>query len=164
LRITETRSACVIVAIMPKAVFNLSRKNDWETPPDLFKVGCDYFGISPLLDVCATAQNSLCKYHYDHDALNRPFDMPFWCNPPFSELKKWIRKCYLEHVKHNVSGLMLTFAKTDTHAFHDYVFSKESVSLLFIRGRVHFYDKGIRSKNPSPYASCFIFFREKMDV
>ena len=148
---------------MPKAVFNLSRKNDWETPPDLFKVGCDYFGISPLLDVCATAQNSLCKYHYDHDALNRPFDMPFWCNPPFSELKKWIRKCYLEHVKHNVSGLMLTFAKTDTLAFHDYVFGGKA-ELLFLRGRVKFWNKGIPSINPAPYASCFIFYRQKYDV
>ena len=151
-------------SVKNQPVFNLNKKNDWETPPELFKLGCDFFGHAPDLDVCATAENSLCKYHYDHDALNRPFDMPFWCNPPFSELKKWIRKCYLEHVKHNVSGLMLTFAKTDTAAFHDYVFSKESVSLLFIRGRIHFYDKGIRSKNPSPYASCFIFFREKMDV
>ena len=149
-----------------KGVINLSKKNDWETPPELFKLGCDFFGHSPTLDVCATAENSLCKYHFNEqmDALTKDFNLPFFCNPPYSDLKTWIRKCYLEHVKHNVSGLMLTFAKTDTHAFHDYVFSKESVSLLFIRGRVHFYDKGIRSKNPSPYASCFIFFREKMDV
>ena len=46
----------------------------------------------------------------------------------------------------------------------EYVFSKDSVSILFIQGRVHYYDNGIRSKNPSPYASCFIFFREKFDV
>ena len=149
-----------------KPVFNLSRKNDWETPPELFKLGCDYFGHEPQLDVAATAENSLCKYHYNKemDGLKHSFDIPFWCNPPFSDLKTWIRKCYTEHVKHNVSGLMLCFAKTDTKAFHQYVFSKDSVSVLFIQGRVHYYDKGIRSKNPSPYASCFIFFREKFDV
>ena len=56
------RSAFVIGVIMPKAVFTLSKKNDWETPPELFKLGCDFFGHAPDLDVCATAENSLCKY------------------------------------------------------------------------------------------------------
>ena len=151
--------------LVKKGVFNLSKKNDWETPPDLFKLGCDFFAHEPQLDVCATAENSLCKYHYNKEinALSKDFDIPFFCNPPFSDLKKWIRKCYLEHVKHNVSGLMLCFAKTDTAAFHDYVFGGKA-EILFLRGRIHFYDKGIRSKNPSPYPSCFIFYRQKFDV
>jgi len=148
-----------------KPVFNLSKKNDWETPPELFKLGCDFFAHEPQLDVCATAQNSLCKYHYNKEinSLSKDFDIPFFCNPPFSDLKKWIRKCYMEHVKHNVSGLMLCFAKTDTAAFHDYVFGGKA-EILFLRGRIHYYDKGIRSKNPSPYPSCFIFYRQKFDV
>ena len=50
---------------MPKAVFNLNKKNDWETPPELFKLGCDFFAHEPTLDVCATAENSKCKYHYN---------------------------------------------------------------------------------------------------
>ena len=145
-------------------VYNISKKNDWETPPELFKLGCDFFGHSPLLDVCADAENSKCKYHYNEqmNALSKPFNSDFFCNPPYSDLKTWIRKCYLEHVKHNVSGLMLCFAKTDTAAFHDYVFGKGE--LLFIRGRIHFYNNGIPSKNAAPYGSCFIFWRKKYDV
>ena len=149
---------------MPKAVFNLNKKNDWETPPELFKLGCDFFAHQPQLDVCATAQNAKCKYHYNKemDALTQPFNTDFFCNPPYSQLKTWIRKCYLEHVKHNVSGLLLVFAKTDTAAFHDYVFGKGEC--LFLRGRVHFHNNGIPSKNPAPYPSCFIFYRKKYDV
>ena len=148
-----------------KPVFNLNKKNDWETPPELFKLGCDFFGHAPTLDVCATAQNSKCKYHYNEqmDALTKPFDVPFFCNPPYSDLKPWIRKCYLEHVKHNVSGLLLTFAKTDTAAFHDYVFGGKA-EILFLRGRIKFLNKGIPSTNPAPYASCFIFYRKKYDI
>jgi len=148
-----------------KGVINLSKKNDWETPPELFKLGCDFFAHEPKLDVCATAENSLCKYHYneDMDALTKPFDVPFFCNPPYSDLKTWIRKCYLEHVKHNVSGLMLVFSKTDTAAFHDYAFGGKA-EILFLRGRVKFWNKGIPSINPAPYASCFIFYRQKYDV
>ena len=61
------KSAYVIGVIMAKAVFNLSKKNDWETPPELFKLGCDYFAFEPQLDVCATAENSKCKYHYNKE-------------------------------------------------------------------------------------------------
>ena len=97
------------------------------------------------------------------DALTKPFDIPFFCNPPYSDLKTWVRKCYLEHVKHNVSGLMLTFAKVDTAAFHDYAFGGKA-EILFLRGRVKFWNKGIPSINPAPYASCFIFYRKKYDI
>jgi len=150
--------------IKNQPVFNLNKKNDWETPPELFKLGCDFFAHAPVLDVCATVENSKCKYHFNEqtDALSKNFDTDFFCNPPYSDLKTWIRKCYLEHVKHNVSGLILCFAKTDTDAFHDYVFGK--AECLFLRGRVHFWNKGIPSKNPAPYGSCFIFYRKKYDV
>ena len=62
-----------------KGVFNLNKKNDWETPPELFKLGCDFFAHEPTLDVCATAENSKCKYHYNEqmDALTKPFDTDF---------------------------------------------------------------------------------------
>jgi len=146
---------------MPKGVYNINRdKNDWETPPDLFRLGCDFFHIAPILDVCATAQTSKCKWHYETDGLDREYNYDFYCNPPYNDVKKWIRYCYLQHVKHNVSGLMLIFAKTDTRAWHDYIFGKAEI--LFIRGRVHFYDKGIPSKNPAPYGSAFICYRKKI--
>ena len=141
-------------------IINLKKKNDWETPPDLFQMGCDFYHIEPLLDVCATAQTSKCKWHYETDALQKPFNYDFYCNPPYSEAKKWIRKCYLEHVKHNVSGLMLLFAKTDTAAWHDYIFGKGEI--LFMRGRVHFWDKGQASINPAPYGSAFVCYHKKI--
>ena len=79
---------------------------------------------------------------------------------PYSEMKKWVRKCYLEHVKHNVSGLMLIFAKTDTIAWHDYIFGGKA-EIWFLQGRVHFYQNGIPSKNPAPFGSAFICYRKK---
>ena len=65
--------------------------------------------------------------------------------------------------KHNVSGLMLVFSKTDTAAFHNYAFGGKA-EILFLRGRVKFRNNGIPSLNPAPYASCFIFYRQKYDV
>ena len=54
------KSEYVICVIMPESTFNLSKTDDWETPPDLFQLGCDYFYFEPTLDVCATAYNKKC--------------------------------------------------------------------------------------------------------
>ena len=141
-------------------IINLNKKDDWETPPHIFQEACDYFAVSPLLDVCATEKNSLCKYHYSENSLDKPYNLDFFCNPPYSEVKHWIRKCYLEHVKHNVSGLMLIFAKTDVIAWHEYIFGKAEI--LFLKGRLHFFQEGKESKHPAPYPSAIICFRKKL--
>lgn len=142
-------------------VFNLQKKDDWATPPDLFQTACDYFGVAPVLDVCATPQTSKCKWFYSHSGLDREWDpYDIFCNPPYSEAKKWIRKCYLEHVKNNTNILMLIFAKTDTLAWHNYIFGKAEI--WFLQGRIHFYQNGIPSKNPAPFGSAFVCYRKKI--
>lgn len=71
----------------------------------------------------------------------------------------WIEKAYQEHLKHNVNGLILTFAKTDTKWWHNFVEDKAEVH--FIEGRIRFLDKGNVSGYPAPYGSCWIIYRAK---
>lgn len=55
-----------------------------------------------------------------------------WLNPPYGRrLGKWLEKmiCF--------EGIALTFARTDTRAFHDYVWPF-ATAMLFLRGRVTF--------------------------
>ena len=141
-------------------IINLNKKDNWETPPDLFQKACDYFAVSPLLDVCATEKNTKCKYYYSERSLERPYEVDFFCNPPYSQVKKWIKKCYFEHIKYNVNGIMLIFAKTDTKAWHEFLFPHADI--LFLQGRVHFFDDGKESINPAPYPSALICFRKKL--
>jgi len=142
------------------ATFNLSKNNEWETPDHIFELGCDTFDFTPEIDVCANAQNSKCDLFIEEDSLNREWTRPFWCNPPYHKVKDWIRKAYLSHVKYNISGLALLFAKTDVQAFHDYIFHGKA-EIYFIKGRVHFFKDGKESVQPAPYPSCFVFWREK---
>ena len=142
------------------ATFNLSKDNIWETPPDLFEFGCNLFNFRPEIDVCATAQDTKCELFINKNSLDADWRRPFWCNPPYGRsVKDWIRKAYLSHVKYNISGLALLFAKTDTAAFHDYIFGKAEI--CFLRGRVHFFKDGKESIQPAPYPSCFVFWRER---
>ena len=144
------------------ATFNLSNDQYWETPDHIFELGCDNFDFSPEIDVCANAQNTKCDLFLSEsqNALDQEWQRDFWMNPPYGrQVKDWIRKAYLSHVKYNVSGLALLFAKTDTAAFHDYIFKKAEI--CFLRGRIHFFKDGKESIQPAPYPSCFVFWRAK---
>ena len=141
------------------ATFNLSDDPAWETPPHIFKFGCELFNFHPEIDVCATAQDKKCELFIGEDSLNKEWNRDFWINPPYQNVKEWIRKAYYSHIKFNVSGLALLFAKTDTHAFHNFIFHKSEVH--FLEGRIKFFKNGIESKNPAPYPSAFVFWRAK---
>lgn len=74
-------------------------------------------------------------------------------------VSEWLEKGYIQHLKHNVDGMILTFAKTDTKWWHEFVEDKAEVH--FIKGRLRFNSGGIRSAYPAPYGSCFIIYRKK---
>ena len=126
----------------------------------------EHFKFEPTIDVSATAQNKKCRYFIKQTALQMNWRLPFYMNCPYSKAKDWIYYAYDQHLKWNVSGLALLFAKTDTHAWHDCILGtdkngKPKAEILFIEGRVKFLKNGIASKNSAPYPSAFIFWRSK---
>ena len=142
------------------ATFNLSKDNIWETPPDLFEFGCNLFNFRPEIDVCATAQDKKCELFIGEDSLNKEWKRDFWMNPPYQNVKDWIRKAYFSHIKYNVSGLALLFAKVDTKVWHECILHGQA-EVYFIQGRIKFFKNGAESKNPAPYPSAFVFWRAK---
>ena len=142
------------------ATFNLSKDNLWETPPDLFEFGCNLFNFRPEIDVCATAQDKKSELFIGEDSLNKEWKRDFWMNPPYSNVKDWIRKAYFSHIKYNVSGLALLFAKVDTKVWHECILHGQA-EVYFIQGRIKFFKNGAESKNPAPYPSAFVFWRAK---
>ena len=150
------------------ATFNLSNDPIWETPPHIFKFGCELFNFTPEIDVCATAQDKKCEIFYGENkkynmsSLNQDckWQRNFWMNPPYQNVKDWIRKAYFSHIKYNVSGLALLFAKTDTKVWHECILHGQA-EVYFIQGRIKFFKNGVESKNPAPYPSCFVYWRAR---
>jgi site-specific DNA-methyltransferase (adenine-specific) len=143
-----------------RPTFNLSKDNIWETPPDVFEFGCNLYNFKPEIDVCATAQDKKCELFIGEDSLNKEWNRDFWMNPPYSNVKDWIKKAYFSHIKYNVSGLALLFAKTDTKVWHECILHGQA-EVYFIQGRIKFFKNGVVSKNPAPYPSAFVFWRAK---
>lgn len=137
-------------------------QDEYGTPWPVFQSGVKLAGFQPLLDPCTNHANAKCKLFctIDEDALCREWRFDFFMNPPYSRIREFMAYAYNEHVRHNVNGLCLTFAKTDTKWWHRYV--EGIAEVHFIEGRIRFLNaEGHPTKHPAPYPSCWIVWRKK---
>lgn len=133
-----------------------SKSNEWETPLDFFKELDREFHFT--LDPCSTDENAKCQKHFTikEDGLAQSWKgETVFCNPPYGrELPKWIKKCFDEsHGGGATAVVMLIPARTDTRAFHEYIYHKAEIR--FIRGRLKFGG----SRNSAPFPSMLVIFK-----
>ena len=151
---------------MNKALF-ASNRDDWETPPELFAKLNKEFHFT--LDVCATPETAKCVNYFtpEDNGLSKPWIAPdggaVFCNPPYSRCAKdkpgqeaWIKKAAEESKRPGAVVVMLIPARTDTVAFHKYIYHKAEIR--FIKGRLHFRVNGKPGDN-APFPSMIVIFR-----
>jgi hypothetical protein len=113
----------------------LGRSNVWLTPPDIVR------DLGPFdLDPCAapdprpwdTAARHITE---DEDGLTQPWEGRVWLNPPYSRdaIAAWLRR-----MAQHGNGIALIFGRTDTDAFHRYVF-RHADAISFLWGRLNFH-------------------------
>lgn len=140
---------------------NISIQDEYGTPISLLRSAMFQFDVLPFLDVCTTDVHAKFQNYFTikDDALTKEWNYDFFMNPPYSKVKEFVKYAHEQHKKHNVTALILTYAKTDTKWWHEFVEGKAEVH--FIKGRVKFYDsQGILTKNSAPYPSVWIIFRK----
>lgn len=115
----------------------LGRTNEWLTPPEILK-SLGEFDLDPCAPIIRPWE--IAKHHFtiEDDGLRKDWSLyqRIWLNPPYDrrEIGQWMQKL-AEHG----NGIALIFARTETSFFQNYVFEYAS-SVLFIRGRLSFYD------------------------
>lgn|SRR5574343_67980 len=104
----------------------------WLTPPNIIKsLGeFDLDPCSPLGRPWDTA-----KHHYTilDNGLIKDWFGRVWCNPPYSDIESWLKKC-----SEYCNVIALVFARTETKAFHNWVWNKAD-SVFFFEKRLRFY-------------------------
>ncbi len=75
-----------------------------------------------------------------------------FCNPPYSNIKEWVKKCFYEAQQDNTTVVLLIPARTDTKYFHNYILHRSEIR--FVKGRVRF-----SGKNNAPFPSMVVIFR-----
>ena len=131
-------------------------KDEWGTPQHFF----DKLNQKFSLDACASEWNAKCADYYSLDrgecGLTLPWKSWTWCNPPYSQIKDWYAKALREAHAGN-SSVLLTFARTDTKAFHEYV--AKATKIIFLQGRIRFIDPATREPgHAAPAPSALVFF------
>ena len=138
---------------MNRALFS-STTEEWATPQDFFNALDAEFHFT--LDPCSTDENAKCANHYtkEQDGLAQDWTgETVFCNPPYGrEMPKWIKKCY-EHYTGGGIAVMLIPARTDTKAFHEYIYGKAEIR--FIKGRLKFGG----AHNSAPFPSMVVVFK-----
>ena len=76
-----------------------------------------------------------------------------FCNPPYSQIDKWVEKAYRETREDNTLVVMLIPARTDTRYFHDYIYQRSEIR--FVKGRIKFGE----AKYNAPFPSMVVIFR-----
>lgn len=136
-----------------------SAKDDWETPQDFFDKLNKEFHFN--LDPCADKNNHKCDCYFtkEDDGLSKDWSgHTVFCNPPYGakSTAEWIKKCADESRNPNTKVVMLIPARTDTKAFHEYIYHKAEVR--FIRGRLKFGG----AKNSAPFPSMVVIFNSEI--
>jgi len=115
--------------------------NEWFTPPEILEA------IGPIDDDPADGTNM---------AFFRPWRGFVYINPPYGpDAALWLRK-----LREHGNGVALTFARTETSWFFSEVWER-AACLFFLRGRLHFFKDGKRSKHNSGGPSVLIGYGDE---
>ena len=146
---------------MNKEVFSRTKRSIdyWETPYYFFNLLDKEFHFT--LDPCATPFNTKCRKYFTEEQNGLVQDWKeerVFVNPPFSDIKSWVRKCYQEGQKFNTLVVMILPSRTDTQYWHDYIM--KSHEIWFAKGRVNFLKDGKKTQNGSTFPLAIITFKK----
>lgn len=145
---------------MNKEVFSRTEnsRDDWETPKGFFDLLDKEFRFT--LDPCADAFNKKCGNFYSTlmNGLTRNWQwQTVFVNPPFSNIKEWVRKCYEEGRKERTIVVLILPSRTDTIYWHKYIM--KSYEIRFCKGRVNFLQNGKLPKHGSTFPLSIVVFK-----
>ena len=137
-----------------------SDRDDWETPPELFKTLHSFYNFK--IDAAASAENAKCETYFtkEDNGLLQDWNKTTWCNPPYGrEVALWIQKGCEESEKHNSTVVMLIAARTGTVAFHKYIMNRAR-HVTFIKGRLNF----VGGEYAAPFDSMIVVWDGKLET
>jgi len=136
-----------------------SNSAEWSTPQDFYERLNNRFQFD--LDPCCTKETSKCEEFYteEDDGLTKSWSgKRVFMNPPYGRgIDKWIEKAYKEGQKLNTQVVCLIPARTDTKYWHK--FCMKASEIYFVKGRLHFENKGAEQTNAAPFPSAVVIFR-----
>ena len=125
----------------------------WLTPPAIIQA-LGPFDLDPCTPPEMPWETAAKRYTEEDNGLIQPWEGRVWLNPPYGrEIDAWMEKMALHG-----NGIALTFARTETAMWHQYVWPVAD-AILFVRGRLHFHKPdGARAKANAGAPSALIAY------
>lgn len=119
-----------------------SASDHWSTPEDLYTVLNQefHFTFDP------------CPLHSTFDGLSIEWGSSNFVNPPYSDIKSWMKKG-VEEANKGKQVVFLVPSRTDTKWWHDYAMKADEIR--FLKGRLKFGG----SPNSAPFPSVLVIFK-----
>jgi hypothetical protein len=131
-------------------------KNKYMVTPQWVLEPLGKFDLDPCTPPIMPWTTAEHRYTEKDDGLAQLWTGRVWFNPPYSNIEPWMQRM----VDHR-NGVGLTFARTETEWFDQYVW-EQADSILFLKGRIYFCDvNGQRSRINSPAPSVLIAYGEE---
>lgn len=112
----------------------VSSKDEWLTPPHIVK-SLGEFDLDPCSPINRPWPTAKQHFTIEDNGLLQEWFGRVWMNPPYGkQLVEWLNKLALHG-----DGIALTFARTDTNAFHNFVFAHAD-SIFFFKQRLRFFN------------------------
>ena len=133
-----------------------SERDEARTPLWLFKWLDNRYQF--LVDAAATKENSLCEYHrnkcmdFDEDWLLAPV----WCNPPYSELARWLKKGASECLLRKALSVFIIPALNGDSWSE--VALERAAEIIHIVGRVNFLRPDGTEMSGNNRGTCVVIF------
>jgi site-specific DNA-methyltransferase (adenine-specific) len=124
-----------------KPIFS-SNRNNWKTPNAVYADLDSEFSFD--FDPCPTDP--------EFDGFKCEWGRCNFLNPPYNQIKMWLKKALVEHSKGRTVVALLP-SRTGTDWFHECVIS-HATEIRFIRGRLQFDDCGVNA----PFDSVIVIF------
>ena len=121
-------------------------ENDYKTPPEIYNIALEYLGLKQFtLDACCSDNNIPALMHFNkgvYDGLTESWEPYTWCNPPYNECEKWVKKAWLEVQRDNCEiAILLLPARTETKYWHEYILTNPRCQIQFLKKGYKFLNK-----------------------
>ena len=141
-------------------------KDEWRTPPDVFKKISEMYGPFTL-DAAASDDNHHCDRYFtaEIDALQRIWTGTVFVNPPYGKyINLFVRKAHEECIiKGNCErAVLLIPASTDTAYWHECVFP-DATEIEFWKGRIRFLNNDGEQVGDANFPSAVVIFDRSAD-
>lgn len=128
-------------------------KDEWLTPPEILRA-LGSFDLDPCSPINRPWPTAAVHFTIVDDGLSREWQGRVWLNPPYGpHTGTWLEKLALHG-----HGTALIFARTETEAWHRWVWPI-ATSILFLEGRINFHHvSGSRAQKNAGAPSALISY------